>query len=248
MSYQSFASVYDYLMSDAPYDQWLAFTRRKLEAKKKTFSNSAILDIGCGTGEMLIRFHNNGAKQLTGVDLSIDMLAVAHKKCEQVSCSPFLIQQSMSEFQTENEYDLITIYCDSINYLETEEEIKGTFRRCYEHLKGDGLLLFDCHSVSKIAQFIGETYTDDDEDVSYIWNSFSGEFNDSVEHELTFFQRGEDGRYDRYEELHKQRTYPIQSYINWLERVGFTVEAVEESFTENQATDESERLFFSCSK
>ncbi|WP_062049999.1 class I SAM-dependent methyltransferase [Bacillus sp. JCM 19034] len=248
MSYQSFASFYDHLMAGAPYDQWLTYTKQKLESRGKLIRNSAILDIGCGTGEMLVRFHAQGANQLTGIDLSMEMLSIAREKCEQASFSPLLLQQSMAEFEAGQQFDLITIFCDSLNYLEMEEEVQSTFHLLSQHLKEDGLLLFDCHSISKIEQFIGETYTDVDESVSYIWYSFAGEYDYSVEHELTFFRRGEDGRYDRFEELHKQRTYPIKTYEKWLDDAGLKIDAVEEDFTAYQATDKSERLFFVCLK
>lgn len=56
-----------------------------------------------------------------------------------------------------------------------------------KQLKKGGLLLFDVHSEYKVnEEFVGQTFADADEDVSYIWNSFSGEEPNSVEHELSF--------------------------------------------------------------
>ena len=63
-----------------------------------------------------------------------------------------------------------------------------------------------------------------DDYVSYIWNSFPGELPDSVEHELSFFVLDEQtGKYDRFDELHYQRTYSVQQYSDWLKAAGFKI-------------------------
>ena len=53
MIYQGFAYIYDQLMKDAPYDQWVSFIQQSIA----TYSPGAktILDVGCGTGEIAIR-------------------------------------------------------------------------------------------------------------------------------------------------------------------------------------------------
>ncbi len=88
-----------------------------------------------------------------------------------------------------------------------------------------------------------------DEEVSYIWDSFKGEDPNSVEHELTFFVRQEaTGLYERVEELHKQRTYPLQRYQAWLEEAGFIVKEITADYRDESPTEESERIFFTCVK
>ena len=64
-----------------------------------------------------------------------------------------------------------------------------------------------------------QTFTLSDEEVAYIWDCFPGDHPYSVEHELTFFVLDEQsGKYDRFDELHKQRTYPVKEYESWLNR------------------------------
>lgn len=46
MIYQGFAGVYDELMTHAPYDEWVQWIQRHIKP------NSAIIDVGCGTGEI----------------------------------------------------------------------------------------------------------------------------------------------------------------------------------------------------
>ena len=77
MSYEHFAYLYDELMQDAPYDEWVRFVKEKLQTYQVDGKN--LLDLACGTGELSVRFAKEGFS-VTGVDLSADMLAVAQAK------------------------------------------------------------------------------------------------------------------------------------------------------------------------
>ncbi|MGF3103788.1 class I SAM-dependent DNA methyltransferase [Rossellomorea sp. DUT-2] len=247
MSYERFAYVYDYLMQDVPYDGWLEFVNK--QAKAYSIQGESVLDIACGTGELSLRLVRDGY-DVTGVDLSQDMLMVAQEKALEMNVKLNLFQQDMSKLDSLGEYDLITIFCDSLNYLEDEKDVENTFKSVYAHLKQDGLFLFDVHSIYKMTQtFINQTFTLTDEHVSYIWDCFPGEVPNSVEHELTFFVKDEEtNQYERVEELHKQRTYPILTLTEWLKDAGFEVLNVSADFTEEAPTDHSERIFFTCKK
>ncbi|WRP05340.1 class I SAM-dependent methyltransferase [Rossellomorea aquimaris] len=247
MSYERFAYVYDYLMQDVPYDGWLGFVNK--QAKAYSIQGESVLDIACGTGELSLRLVREGY-DVTGVDLSQDMLMVAQEKAFEMNVKLNLFQQDMSKLDSLGEYDLITIFCDSLNYLEDEKDVENTFKSVYAHLKHDGLFLFDVHSIYKMTQiFINQTFTLTDEHVSYIWDCFPGDVPNSVEHELTFFVKDEEtNQYERVEELHKQRTYPILTLKEWLENAGFEVLNLSADFTEEAPTDHSERIFFTCKK
>lgn len=247
MSYERFAYVYDYLMQDVPYDGWLEFVNK--QAKAYSIQGGSVLDIACGTGELSLRLVRDGY-DVTGVDLSQDMLMVAQEKALEMNVKLHLFQQDMSKLDSLGEYDLITIFCDSLNYLEDEKDVENTFKSVYAHLKNDGLFLFDVHSIFKMTQiFINQTFTHTDEHVSYIWDCFPGEVPNSVEHELTFFVKDEETeQYERVEELHKQRTYPILTIKEWLEGAGFEVLNISADFEEEAPTDHSERIFFTCKK
>ncbi len=156
----------------------------------------------------------------------------------------------MSNLTSLGEFDLITIFCDSLNYLENEQSVLDTFKSVYTHLKTNGLFMFDVHSLYKMTQiFMNQTFTLTDEAVSYIWECFPGEVPNSVEHELTFFVLdNEKNLYSRVEELHKQRTYPILMLEDWLNEAGFEVLTISADFKEAAPTDQSERIFFTCRK
>ncbi|WP_353626551.1 methyltransferase domain-containing protein [Bacillus sp. JCM 19041] len=219
MSYEHFSSYYDLLMEHVEYEDWLRYMERILLEHNVKVTN--VLDLGCGTGELLLLMNQNGW-QTTGVDLSEEMLSVAQTKLNEAGVSPQLYHGDMSELPPLGLYDVITIFCDSLNYLDDEEAVKRTFFHCYKQLKPGGLLLFDVHSPAKIKAFDGAVFADAAKEVSYIWTSFAGEEPLSIEHELTFFGLTKNGYYERVEELHKERTFEPEIYKLWLKDAGFS--------------------------
>ena len=247
VSYQNFAYVYDYLMKDAPYQEWVEFVKKI--TLKYQLDGKSILDIGCGTGELAIRLKESGFDP-TGVDLSEEMLAIAIQKAQEKKMELPVYHQDMRSLEGLNQYDLIVIFCDSLNYLENENDVKATFQGVMEHLKEDGLFMFDVHSVHKMATlFNNQTYTDNGDEISYIWNAWKGtEVPYSVEHELTFFVYDEDSEaYSRFDEDHFQRTYPIDVYEAWLNECGFEIVELMGDFGGN-TLEEADRIFFVCKR
>lgn len=247
MSYERFAYLYDELMKDVPYDNWVNLT----EAYKQKFQveGTRLLDLACGTGELSVRFAQKGY-DVTGADLSDDMLSVAQRKAQTRSLPIQFFQQDMTELDDLGEFDIIGIYCDSLNYLENELAVKQTFEGVYRLLKQGGLFIFDVHSLYKMDDvFADATFTWDEEEITYIWNAFKGDEPHSVEHELTFFVLDEkSGKYDRVDEVHRQRTYPETKYVELLKQTGFENMEISGDYSLQAPESTAERLFFAMIK
>ncbi|SUK94843.1 Ubiquinone/menaquinone biosynthesis methyltransferase UbiE/ COQ5 [Staphylococcus aureus] len=82
---------------------------------------SNILDIGCGTGSLTVQLEALG--DVTGMDLSVDMLTVAAQKSANVNW----LEGDMTSFDLQQQFDIITIFCDSLNYLQDETAVIETF-------------------------------------------------------------------------------------------------------------------------
>jgi SAM-dependent methyltransferase len=247
MTYGRFAYLYDELMEDVPYEKWqqvLDFYKHKFQ-----IPGNKLLDVACGTGELSCRFAQQGY-DVTGVDLSEDMLAVALSKSVSQGLHIHFIQQNMAELDVPDNFDFITIFCDSLNYLSSEKDIIQTFRGVQNHLTEDGLFLFDIHSVYKMESiFKDQTFTHLGDDICYIWNCFSGEYPFSVEHELTFFVSDSTGvKYERVEEFHQQRTFPVNQYIDWLNQTGFETLQILGDLEQESPIEHSERILFVARK
>lgn len=247
MTYGSFSYFYDRLMQDAPYDKWVHFLHKK-KAEHKINGNQ-VLDLACGTGELSIRFAKSDF-DVTGIDISTDMLTVAQSKAADQGLSIPFYEQSMVELNGIGQFDIVTIFCDSLNYLKTEDDVLQTFKRIYDHLRPGGLLLFDVHSIYKIDHlFLNETFGLNDHDISYVWHSYAGEYEHSIEHELTFFVLDkQSGQYDRFDEFHEQRTFSVEKYVHLLQEARFDVKSIQGDFTEKDMNDTSERIFFTAQK
>jgi SAM-dependent methyltransferase len=247
MTYEKFAYLYDELMKDVPYEEWVQFINK--EASAYGITGKKLLDLACGTGELSIRLAEEGY-EVTGVDLSTEMLTVAREKAERKGHSLFLVEQNMSELEGLGEYDMIGIFCDSLNYLPAEQDVIRTFGKVQLHLKQGGLFLFDVHSLYKMhTLFIDQTYAYNGDEISYIWQCYEGEHSHSVEHELTFFKLDHaTHQYDRYDELHMQRTFPVEQYEKWLLDSGFELLKVTADFSDAKPEEQSERIFFTTRK
>lgn len=245
MTYERFAYVYDALMKEAPYGKWLRF----FEQHAASLPGKDVLDLACGTGELSWRFAAAGWNT-TGVDLSEDMLMIAQQKAVEKGLSIPVFQQDMRSLEGLGQFDAVTIFCDSLNYITEAEDVRRTFQHIQPHVKPGGLLLFDVHSLFKVHHiFKGHTFTETGEDISYIWDCFEGEQADSVEHELTFFVLDESTeQYERFDEYHVQRTFSPVQYAAWLQEAGFTDIQISADFTSEPPAEQSERIFFVCRK
>lgn len=242
MIYQGFAGVYDELMTHAPYDEWVQWIQQYIKP------NAAIIDVGCGTGEISLRLAEKGHK-VTGIDLSEEMLAFAQQKAQAKNQSIQFLHQDMREVTGfEQAFQAAVICCDSLNYLKNENDVKKTFKNMFQLLEADGVLLFDVHTPYKMEEvFPGSTYADQDEEISYIWQSDKGDDVYSVIHDLSFFVKDGD-MYQRYDETHEQRTFPFETYAAFLESAGFEQIEVTADFTNEAPGEFAERYFISAKK
>lgn len=94
------------------------------------------------------------------MDLSSDMLAIAANKSNQVSW----LEGDMTDFSFNNEFDVITIFCDSLNYLPDIEDVNKTFINVFNHLSENGVFIFDVHTIYKMSTlFHNQCYIDENE-------------------------------------------------------------------------------------
>lgn len=244
MSYNIFAQVYDDLMDEELYDLWIDFTKKNLS---DTHEN--VLDLACGAGHLAIKMKQEGY-QVTGLDLSSEMIALAKERAEEVDMViPFIIG-NMLDLSVVEQFDAVTCYCDSLCYLPDAEAVQKTFEEISQHLTEDGVFLFDVHSIHQIDEiFPGYTFNDQTEEISFLWKSYVGEFPHSIEHDLTFFVYQEEiDLYERFDETHKERTYPIKQYLSMLKKAGFTSVEVSADYGKGKILNDSTRWFFVCRK
>ncbi|WP_059052047.1 class I SAM-dependent DNA methyltransferase [Paenibacillus senegalimassiliensis] len=251
-SYRKFAYVYDELMEDMPYPDWIRFARTAWERHGMP---RTVVDLGCGTGSITIPLVNAGF-EVTGIDLSSDMLSVARRKMDATPQGTRLlregsvrwVQQDMTDWAVPEPVDAVISFCDCLNYLLKEDEIVRTFRRTYENLKPGGTFLFDVHHPNTLARYEEEQpFIWDESGVAYIWTCERDARLNEIEHHLTIFAREEEqgpGLYRRFEETHTQRAYDPLWMKEELRRCGFSQITCYADFEWVEAVDEAARIFF----
>ncbi len=109
--------------------------------------------------------------------------------------------------------------------------------------------MFDISSYYKLANILGgNIYGENREEVSYLWQNYFDDEENLLEMELAFFIKGEDNRYDKFEEVHQQRAYTEEEIIEMLTESGFKNVKVYGDFTFDKPKEDSERIFFVCKK
>lgn len=243
-SYTHFASVYDELMDDIPYDQYVDLA----EEAMGPLQGKRLLDIGCGTGLLSVKFAKKGAA-VTGLDLSADMLAVASERASSLNLEISFIEQPMEKMDIPGTFDGAVIAIDSLNYVKEKEDVAQTFRKIYDLLAVGGVLLFDVHSTYKTDDvFMEAPFVFDNGRIAYIWQTEEGHEEHSVYSELAFFVRNESGMYRRFDEVHYQRTFDTYTYVEMLNEAGFTIERIFADWEDEPPHEESERIFFQVRK
>ncbi|ANS75201.1 methyltransferase type 12 [Paenibacillus yonginensis] len=249
-AYRKFAYVYDELMQDMPYESWVEFAQT---AWQKHGVPHTVAELGCGTGSITIPLANAGY-QMTGIDLSEDMLSVAQNKMEASAGGNRLyregsvrwICQDMRSWELPEPVDSVISFCDCLNYVLEPEEIAEVFARTYDALKEGGSFLFDVHHPATLRRYGEEQpFVLDEPEVSYIWTCDFDEERCEIEHRLSIFARMESGSlYERFEEIHIQRAYDPEWMMAELRRAGFKEIKCYADFEWKLADDEAERLFF----
>lgn len=252
-SYGQFATVYDQLMEDMPYAEWLGFAR----ASWARYGMPAkVVDLGCGTGNIAIPLARSGF-HVYGIDLSSDMLTVARSKWDESPQQAIRsragtirwLQQDMRDWELQEPVDAVISFCDCLNYLTEESDVEAAFRSTYAALQDGGSFLFDVHPPKQFVRYAEEQpFVLDERDAAYIWTCDFEERRCQIEHHLTIFARDSDAKFSRFEESHVQRAYEPDWLEAALRRAGFKSVDRYADFELKSPDANSERLFFAAIK
>jgi len=132
-------------------------------------AGSPVLEVGCGTGRVLIRTARAGI-EIVGLDASAAMLAVCrerlHDEPEAVQTRVQLVQADMRAFDLRRRFTLVTIPFRPFQHLITVEDQLSCLESIRGHLVDGGTLILDLFNPSLDAlvdQPIGDEFGDEPE-------------------------------------------------------------------------------------
>ena len=217
--YQVFAEIYARLMDNVNYNSWADYYGRLLSVYG--VRGGKVCECACGTGNLTIPMQRMGF-QMTGVDLSREMLWQAAQKARKQGFAIPFVQQDMKALNLHRPMDAVIATCDGVNYLYTDEDLKSFLRAAWRAIRPGGALIFDVSTPHKLRdQLCAGLICEDMEDLTYFWENRWNARTATVEMELCFFIREEDGRYRRMEEHQKQRAWEAQELKNMMLQTGF---------------------------
>jgi len=218
--YQEFAQVYDELMSEIDYSNWSDYISRIFLNGKREIKS--VLEFGCGTGNITCNLARKGL-DITAVDLSEGMLTIADEKADRLGLKNIhFYLGDMSNFQINQTFDAVISCCDSVNYLPNLEAVQRFLLSSYECLEKDGLLLFDMNTITKYKKVIMDnTYVYDLDEIYCVWENEPHFDKNEMHFNITFFDKNEDGTYNRNEETQVQYFYAIEEIHHCLKSIGF---------------------------
>jgi SAM-dependent methyltransferase len=130
---KEYAEQYDLLYGDKDYES-------ECDILEKIFkhygSAHTILDLGCGTGNHAIPLSKRGY-QVTGVDISDDMLNIARQKSSQ----PNFIYGDLLNIDLGEQFDSVLMMFAVLGYQLMNVNI--ALQNVHRHLKRGGLFIFD---------------------------------------------------------------------------------------------------------
>lgn len=174
-----------------------------------------ILHMGCGAGGNDHTFKKQF--EVTGVDISAEMLEIARKVNPEIT----YVQGDMRTFKLENTFDAVVIP-DSIDHMVTPKDIKNTISNAYRHLKPGGLL-FIIANIKEEFQENNFVYTGKkgDMEITIFENNYIPKENDSTYESTIIHLIRNKGKLEVYNETITLGLFDLNTWLKLFNNVGF---------------------------
>ena len=201
-----------------------------------------VLDLGCGTGSLTGLMARSGYDMI-GIDNSGEMLQIAMNKRNASGLDILYLLQDMRGFELYGTVKAVISICDSMNYIMEYQELVEVFRLVNNYLDPKGVFIFDLNTEYKYRELLADnTFAEDREESSFIWNNFYDEEDKVNEYDLTLFVK-EGELYRKFEETHYQRAYGLDQIQQAIRDGGMEFVAAYDACTRNPVQQDSERIY-----
>ena len=217
-AYHELAQSYDRLTNDVDYEATVDFYYEIL--KREGLRPRTAVDLACGTGSVTAILAKKGL-QVTGVDMSEEMLTVAQQKAAELDNQPRFVCQPLQELRLPRGVDMTVCALDSLDYITDPKDCKEAIRRVYKALNPGGIFIFDVNTPEKLRAMDGQVFLDEDDDVYCVWRGEFDEQTNICSYGMDLFQR-HGAVWERSFEEHCEYAYSAQQLTGYLKAAGFT--------------------------
>ena len=212
-----------------------------------------VLDLGCGTGRAMAMLAERGHR-VSGVDSSVEMLAIAAQRLSHPKSAPMLVCQDMRRLDLGScRFDLTVALCGSFNYLRSVRELGITLEKIASSLVPRGVLVFDIVTEEGLASAIGlNPCVIAGSDFMLVWNKVHELQTGLWRFQLDLFtrttQQTDRGHlWARYREMHRVNSFTPEEVTDALQGAGFGNIAGPLTALSLAAADSSaERVFYAA--
>ena len=243
-AYHNLAASYDRLTNDVDYEATVAFYEEIL--KREGLAPRTVVDMACGTGSVSEILARKGY-EVTGVDLSEEMLTEAMMKTMDMENHPMFSCQNLRDLRLPKAVDMAVCALDSLDYITDPADCEAAIRRAYRVLNPGGIFIFDVNTPEKLRAMDGQMFIDEDDDVFCVWRGEFDEETNICSYGMDLFQR--EGRmWVRSFEEHQEYAYSQDQLMGYLKKAGFTnIEVYADRLFEAPREGE-QRIYFKARK
>lgn len=236
--YIGFASMYDELMENIPYQAWGGYIKNILHNHEAKL----VLDMACGTGTITTMLAQAGFDMI-GVDSSIDMLNEAQQKMYDAGQNILFLAQDMRALDLYGTIDAAISVCDGLNYILEAGELEDIFKKVKLFLNPGGLFIFDMVTEYKFTEILGQ-------------KSFEASTKDGGGYEMdnNYNPHTKINQYrilfkdpilgEEFLEVHEQRAYAMEEIVQLLQVAGFADVKAFHEYTDTPPRADSVRITY----
>ena len=223
-------TIYDQFASAYQRGPYIRFSQNLVDAilpdylEEMGIKPSSLLDVACGEGTFAVGMAKSGYK-VTGIDQSQRMIALAKDRAREEAVDVKFLVEDMRSIPFKEEFDLVTCFFDSLNYLLTVRDLHQAFKGAYRSLRSGGFYIFDMNTIYGLAVdwMREETYIQNEakDFIEIHRQSYDYENQIAIMDITIFVQKGE--MWERIDETHQERGYPIADIQFLLNETGFEI-------------------------
>jgi SAM-dependent methyltransferase len=225
-----YSKYYNLFYADKDYAAEVAYVDRTI--KKFSPDATRILEFGSGTGGHGLLLQQHGYT-MQGVELSAEMAKIAKAKGYHCTVGNIL------DTSVNDSFDVVLALFHVVSYINSNEQLLQLFQNARQHLKSDGLFIFDVWFTPAVIHQMPETRVkraqDEEIEITRLAEPVLHHSKNVVDVNYHIFARDKnDGSYTEFSEKHSMRHFSVPEIELLAMSSGFKLLKAEEFLTGNE--------------